>query len=282
MSSALSCVVLAALSTADIGVALTRRSGVSKPVAAARVGLVQSAIKLSGEVVDLTQCQGRLACLVKAARERKWTAMVTIETANVLSDAIVDVKLLQVEEDGRQVAAGNVQVVESALAAALDTRLDAVRRAVRALVEPTPVPLVTAPIEVRLPPPPPPPLERPTPPPPVVEVAAPEAPAGRPAARWVPLGVSLGVTVAGAVFMGLSAGAASRLKLDIFTTEAEINDVVASGRTYQTVGMVGLVAGGVLSVASLVLALAWPDAAVTPGAFWLQGGAGLAVAGSFP
>ena len=259
----------------DVGLALTKRSGVSKAVVSTRAGLVREKLQLTGEVQDLTSCQTRLPCLLKNARENKWTTLVTIETANVLGDAIIDVKVLSVEEDGREVARGNAQVAEKDLAGALEARLSDVKRALGPIAPTPPV----EPILVTTPPPPPPPVE---PAPSVATVSSRPPTETRPAARWVPLGISLAVTAAGGIALGASEGMANQLRTATPLDQVQIDALVSSGKTWRTVGLVGVIAGGTLTAASLILALVWPESRVSPSAFWLPGGGGLAVGGAFP
>ena len=261
-----------ALSSADVGVVLTKRSGVSKSVAAARAKLVAQHLKVTNEVEDLTACQTRLPCLLMTARAHQWATLVTVETANVLGDAIIDVRLLSVDEDGRELARGNAQVSEANLEKALVDRLDAVKQA----LWPTAPSRVPEAQTISLPPPA---REEPPLPPPLVATTQ-GAATVKPTARWVPLGVSLGVVVAAATCLGVSESMAERLRHGALS-QPTIDQLVGAGPTFRTLGAVGLAVGGALTVASLILALAWPQSPLPLSAFWLPGGGGLAVGGTF-
>ncbi len=266
----------------NVGLAVTKLSGVSKAEAARRAALVREKLQLV-EVLDLVACQNRLPCLLKEARGRQWTALVALETASVLGDAIVDVKVLSVEEDGRELARSNVQVAEARLGAALDERLSDVRRALAELTAPAPAPRVDPPppAEQRLESSPQPPTAS-APTPSAAARVTPEPPRGeRPAARWVPLGVALALGVLGAVGLGISESVAAQLRTARLD-QTQIDQLVASGDSWRTAGLVGVVGGGALAAASLILALAWPTAPVAPVAFWHSDARGLAFSGVFP
>ncbi|MCA2977462.1 MAG: hypothetical protein INH41_30120 [Myxococcaceae bacterium] len=280
MSLVFSALVTTALAAPDIGLALTKRSGVSKPVGVARARLVGSKLNLDGEPEDFTECQSRLPCVLKAARAKKWAALVTVETANVLSEGIIAVRLISVDEDGRQLAVGEARGPEESLDRNLDQGLLVMRSALRAMEEalaastrratpPDKMPLAD------LPPPPPPPT-------PSLTDRGPGAPGGRPPWRWVPLGVSLTLLAAGSVCLGLSEGAASRLRTQTPLDQSQVDGLVASGKSLQSIGLAGTIAGGVLTAASLVLALFWPDARASVSVFWAPGAGGLGLSGRLP
>ncbi|MCA2980260.1 MAG: hypothetical protein INH41_25285 [Myxococcaceae bacterium] len=282
-------VLTTAVASVDVGVALTKRMGVSEPVALARAAKVLAALRLSGEVVDLTYCRGRMSCLVKEARDRRWKGLVTVDTADVLKEALVDVRLLDLAGEGRLLADGTAQAGDAALGVTLEPRLEGVRKAIATLVAPSGPAVKTEPVPPPPPPPPPPPVvDAPVVDAPVVKTAsagAVVAPAavGPSSARWVPLGVSLGVTAIGGILFGLSAADAERLRdQPRFENLMEVDALVSRGKGLQTAGVIALVSGGVSTVASLVLAALWPQAEVKPAALWVPGGAGMAVTGGFP
>lgn len=278
--TSLGVVALAAVLAAgpQAGVALTKRSGVNRALALSRSEQVRTALgaALTAEQVeDLTACASKLPCLVKEARSRGWSALVAVETANILKEAIVDVRLISIDDDGRELARGNAQQLEQQLAATLPARLAAVRDELQRLAAPPrPVaekPVETTPVKEVVPPPPPPPV--------VVAVAPP--PEARPAGRWIPLGVSLGVLAAGGVCLGIARAQATQLATATLD-DGQIDALVSSGKTLQALGVGGLIGGGVLSAASLVLALAWPASTVAPSAVLEPGGAMFGLTGVFP
>lgn len=276
-------VVVAALLTAGppSGVVLGKRSGVNRALALSRADLVRESLGPPagpGPIEDLTSCANRLPCLVKAARGHGWSSMVVVETASILNDAIVDVRLLSIDDDGKELARANAQTPDSGLRAALPEKLAALKHALEQLAGPLepvkPVePVVTRPVE---------PLPATQPPPPTPPELVANGASSKPAARWVPLGVSLGVLAAGGICFGVGSDHARRLGTETFTSTEVIDSLVSSGKLTQRLGVAGLVAGGVLSVGSVVLALLWPDAKVAPAVTWLPGGGAFALAGVWP
>jgi len=289
VSPALTVALFALLSAGPTtGVAISKRSGVNRNLATARAELVRSQL---GEGVapvdDLTSCNAKRPCLVKAARERGWTALIAIETATVLDEGIIDVSLLSIDDDGKELAHVSEQAAEPKLAAALQRALPPLIAELKKL---TAAPVSTPPPTTTLKTPvvepvatvvepelrpidPPPPL-----PPVVVAEPAPE----RPAARWVPLGISLLVLAGGATSYGLSVRQADLLRSGTLRTDTEITAAVANGKLLQTLGVSGLIAGGALTAGSLVLALLWPEAKVTPAVTLAPGGGVFGVTGVWP
>ncbi|MFO0598620.1 MAG: hypothetical protein U0228_25155 [Myxococcaceae bacterium] len=249
------------------GVAVTRRSGVNARTSLAHAEAVKRVLGLAADtrVDDLTSCAGRLPCLVSAARERHWQYLVSVEAASVLDDAILNVVLLSIEEDGKKLAEATAQAPEATLDQQLAAPLAKVKQALEAALEPV---TVAGPTE-------PPPEVKPAqvlpPPPPVVPVAT--VSSSKPGARWVPLVPSLLITVGGAIAWGASAGIAAQLRTGTFTTDGSIDALVVQGKTLQALGVSGVIAGSALTAASLALALLWPDAPVVPVATLTAGGA---------
>lgn len=278
----MSAVLLSLLTAAPAaGIAITQRSGVNRTLALSRADAVRAELQSArlSPVEDLTSCAGKKPCLVKAARERGWSALVTVEAAAVLDEAIINVTLLSIDDDGRVYSSANVKGPAASVLDQLPDALKPMRAALDGLlgVVPPPAPPTTPPEPIVVArtepqPPPPPPL-----PPPVVV-----APAERPAARWVPLVASLAVTGAGAVCFGVSVGNAERLRSGSLMAN-EIDALVSSGKFLQTFGLSALIAGGAASIGSLALALLWPESApIKPTLSLAPGAAGVGLSGVFP
>lgn len=245
---------------------LTQRSGVNRTLALTRVELVRAELGAArlASVEDLTSCAGKKACLMKAARERGWTALITVEAAAVLDEAILNVTLLSIDDDGRAFSNATIKTSDARLAQELPSALRPMRVALDGLfgvvpVQPEPVakpepvvkpePIVKADPVVK-----PEPVE---PEPRVTTVAT------RPAARWIPFAASLGVTAVGGLCFGISVGQADRLRSAPDLKLDEIDGLVRSGKTFQTFGVAALIGGGIATVGSLALALLWPESPVT-------------------
>jgi hypothetical protein len=192
---------------------------------------------------------------------------VTIETATVLDEGIIDVALLSIDDDGKELSRVTEQGPEGKLGEAITKKLSSLVAELKKLTAP-PTTVSTPDPGLKTPPPQdtivtavePTPVDLPPPPPPPVVVAATPT---RSAVRWVPLGISVLVLAAGATCFGLSGGAADRLRSHTLM-EPQITETVASGKLLQTLGMAGLISGGVMTAGSLVLALLWPESNVTP------------------
>ena len=264
-------VVLAA--APPVGVVIGKRSGVNRNRALERAALVRDALQLdaSTPLEDLSSCRGNRLCLLKAARDRGWTAVVVLETASVLDDALVNVDGLSVDDDGQLLEHVAVQCAEGALAKALAGAVPALRAKLTALLTP---PVLPAPPVKTVEPPP-------VAPAPVVE-ALPrvEARAERSAVRWVPLAGSLAILATGAVCFGVSVDLARQLR-SFSVPEADIDRVAATGQALQTTGLIGLIGGGALGLASVVLAFLWPATPVQPVVSLQPHGAGLSLVGTF-
>jgi hypothetical protein len=266
------------------GVVLTQRSGVNRNLALSRAELVRAELGSArlGPAEELTSCNGKKPCLVKAARDRGWSVLVTVEAAAVLDDAILNVSLLSIDDDGRVFSTANLKAPAAKLEAELSSALKPMKAALEGLlgtrpVEPEPV-LKPAPkpdpvVQVEPPPPMPPLLETQ----PVV-TQTPE----RPAARWVPFASALAITVAGGICFGVSAAQAERLRSGS-PGESEIDSLVGSGKFLQTFGVAALIGGGALTLGSLALALLWPTPSVVkPSVSLLPGGGTFGLVGVLP
>ncbi|MCA3014407.1 MAG: hypothetical protein INH41_18645 [Myxococcaceae bacterium] len=131
MTLALALSAMTVLAVPDVGVALTKRSGVETPTAMARATAVSRALGLATGPADLTACQARLPCLMSEARTRKWETLATVETANVLNEALVTVRLYSVE-DSRELVRGSARGDEAALGPDIEQAVGKVRSALEA------------------------------------------------------------------------------------------------------------------------------------------------------
>jgi hypothetical protein len=102
-----------------------------------------------------------------------------------------------------------------------------------------------------------------------------------PLVRWLPGIVGGLALIGGGVSLGLSAGQADRLK-NGHLIEPAITDAATTGNLEQTLGVVGLAAGGALLATSIIWALVAPSSAVQVSAAPTHDGFALGVIGAFP
>lgn len=275
-------VALATLAaTPDLGVVIGKRSGVSAPVAMERAAAVRAALgpdSAAAPIEDFTECASKRPCLVSRAQPLGWKALIVVETATILSDSLVKVTVLSVDDDGREVANTSVQVPDDQLVAALSARFERVRAEVARLLpvaKPPPTsPTKTEPITSVVP------VTPPSVEPPRVDVSPP--PGGRPMARWLPAAGGVLLVGGGAIFFGLSRGMATRLETEVFVDAETPTGLARQGATFQTLGVALLVSGGVVTLGGVVLALLWPEATVAPVAVFTPHGASFGVSGRLP
>lgn len=275
-------VTLATLAgTPDLGVVVGKRSGVSAPVAMERAGAVRAALGpeyAAAPIEDFTECASKRPCLVTRAQPLGWKALVVVETATILSDSLVKVTVVSVDDDGREVATTSVQVPDDQLVLALSARFERVRAELARLLpvakpSPTP-PTKTEPITSVVP------VTPPTVAPPRVDISLP--PSGRPMARWLPAAGGVLLVGGGAIFFGLSRGTATRLQTEVFVDAETPTGLAREGATFQTLGVALLVSGGVVTLGGVLLALLWPEATVAPVAVFTPHGASFGVSGRLP
>ncbi len=275
------------------GVVLTKRGGVSRSDAVTRVSLVEKTLKayvpslLSGE--DASDCLGKLPCLVQLGRDKKWTALIGVETATVLQDVIVSVRAYSIDEDGKTIDSATVKSTDAGLEGALKAALVPMASKLKTMMQDaTPAvsqvpssPTVAATVPA---------LKTPD------VVKTPESPLGpaasdfsstaasptatrndvlaeqvkttssgsgiTPVARWAPLGISLVVLAAGGVSFALSKGDAAKLRAIADgrpnVSQVEIGAIAGRGNTLQTLGGIGLIGGSVATAGSLAFALLYP------------------------
>jgi hypothetical protein len=280
-----------------VGVVLSKRGGVSLNDANARVLMVEKALGVPASVsgFDLSECGGKIGCLVKFGREKNFAVLVAVETASVLDEAIVSVRAISVEEDGKLLDTASVKAPGSALDAALKTALMPMGTKLKERLAPQVVVAPPAPVA-----PPMPPTERGEDVKPVPRVAGADTaglPTTRvddgvrtatrtglsPIARWGPLGISLALVAAGGVSFGLSKGPATRLKNDTLN-DAQIDELASRGQTLQTLGLIGLIGGGVSAAGSLIFALIYPyeEQSVAVSGYAFGGNVGLTLSGRWP
>jgi hypothetical protein len=260
--------------TPTVGVTVGKRSGTSLKTALQRAEWVRDAALPQGPrpaITDASDCAGKRACLVAFARSQGVSLLVDVETATVLGDPVVSVVLLSIDEDGKALAQVLIESTEAALQAAISRGIgpiaDELSNQLEVPVAPRPA---LEPVVVTPPPPSPPPV-----------VEAPALKPGKPAARWIPLIVSATATVIGAGLFGASQGAANDLRFKTFDSESAIERTVAFGTWAEPAGLVTLAVGATASVASLLVAVLWPEAPVSAGPT-LGGGAAIVWSGAFP
>src|SRR5689334_19727218 len=105
---ALVLVVLAQSPQPKAWVALARKQGVAQAAASEQLADLSAQLSAAGVQLapagDVTSCQRKLACIVKAARAQGAQSVVLVELARVLEQEIVKVDVISVEEDGRKLA----------------------------------------------------------------------------------------------------------------------------------------------------------------------------------
>ncbi len=265
-------------------VVLSRRQGVAQPAAAAQLATVRDALVVGPDIAsqavgDLSKCQRKLPCLVKEARARGATLLVTVESARVVDEAVVKVDLLLVEEDGRKVESF---VAEGPSA----TILEVLGEKTRAVMAPAVRRAAGIPDPVVAPVPAPPPVTPPAPvasaaPPLVIAPAPPPANAGGSFVRWVP-GL-VGVAAAGAGVGTFLSAASERDRLSAGgLLSSEVRPLVEAGKLKETLGLGLMVGGGAAVVTSLIWVLAAPSAPATVTVAPNASGGTLVVGGTFP
>lgn len=232
------------------GIAIAKRSGVSEQVAHARAETLRGTLLAEFSrlpIEDFTGCKGRRPCIVDEARKRGWKAVILIETATIVDDALVNVTLVSVDDDGREFVKFSKKGPEADLPNALLDSSAELRAELQKFVK---VPVTIVP---------------PAPPTPTVDlVRPPPEVATRPVARWVPLGLGVITAGLGIVFAILSESAASDLRKSTFMSVTAANELAARGQTFQTTGGVLLGVGGALAIGGSLLGLLWPDSAAKP------------------
>ncbi len=146
-------------------VVLSKRSGVAtaralEVVAELRKRLVGGNVPV-GEVEDLSKCNGKKVCLLKAGLQQNAVSMVLVEVGAVLDSAIARVEVISVEEDGRSLGVvtheGPLRTLAEDLAGKATTVLLQPLRELHGIKDPEP--LAPPPIVV-VPPPPPMPAQK--------------------------------------------------------------------------------------------------------------------------
>lgn len=255
-----------------VGVVVSKRSGVSAPLATARATTVRDALGArfaEAPVEDFTQCGGKRPCLVNEARSRQWKALVLVETATILNEALVNVTVLSIDE-GREVAASSLQAADEQLARACAANFTRVRDELERLAPPPKAPdLVATPAPVE-------------PTPKLPQVAQPEPSMQKPFARWLPAAGGLVLAGVGAGLFIASKDVARRLDQDTFSETNTPRQLAANGQLLQSLGSGLLVAGSAITLGGVLLALLWPDAPVSPVTIISTRGASLGLVGVFP
>lgn len=263
--------------TPTSGVALSKTMSAERQDALALVELVRQALDVTAAVgpEDATSCAAKAACLAQLAVDKHWEAVVSVETASVLDEVLVSIRAYAAGEP-KVLAQARVQAPRAGLPAALRQALAPVSKAVSELHARAAAALAAKEAEA-------------------AEQAKREAallakrraeaarpPAWEPIARWLPVSLAALVAVGGGVSLALSEAQAQPLRARTLATPEAVQAAAQTGRTLQTLGVVGLAAGGTLFAATLVFALTWKGAApavvLTPHA---QGGV-VSLVGSWP
>lgn len=268
-------IVLALAASPAAGVALGKRAGLTTEAGQARAEAVRRALGpdyATLPIEDFTACASKRPCVLKEAAARGWSAVVLVETATVLTDALVNVTLLSVG-DGREVKRLSLQVPETKLADELARATSPTRDELAKLLRPTSV--VTAKVEPKPAAAPPEPT-----PAPIAEAKAVEG--ARPAARWIPAIVGGVAFATGVVLVSVSASYAARLERDVFSSPDEPTRLASAGAALQGVGWALAIGGGVVAVGGVLLSFVWPSPRVVPVVSLARDGGLVGVRGVFP
>lgn len=305
MTSLLLIALLAKPPPPEVGVVLSRREGVNKKIAAdvlaQCVGLLkQRGLAVATEPLDGLACQGKRPCVTALGKGAKLEAVVNVELASILDEAVMRAEVLSVDDDGKRVASASFEGRfgdRPALAATFEKLVPALleyttagraKKGGAAPPAPAPAaqpsapeparPVASAPAPTPAPTPTPTPVAAPTvapAPTPVVSAPATPPPSAPAAGKIVGLGLLItgGVALAvGGVFGGLALGSAQRVT-DLCPVRNMCFDpmattVYAAAQGQQTTGIILAAAGGALGVAGLIAFLASgpsaPSAALVP------------------
>lgn len=304
---------LGAAPPANVGVALTRREGVTKAQAQGVINATLETLREGGlgvaPLLDPGACGTKRTCLVGLARKKELEVLVVLEVANVIDDGVLRAEAVSVDEDGKRIALveyeGNlskladVRATLKKLVPQVQSTLNAAKAAAAAPVvaaapaaeparPPAPAPVVAAPAPQ--PPPAPAPVVTPAPavtaPAPASVAQAPQPSSGGSglSAVGVALLIAGGVGVAGAGLFGvLALGEAGKVDAlcPVRTKCSSLdsaNVFFDNAERWQTIGLVSLIAGSALAATGLVLLLAAPKDAPKASVWLRSDGAGILVA----
>ncbi len=253
-------------------VALARRQGIAATTANERLAELEAQLAAArvplAAAGDVTSCQRKLACIVKAARARGAQWVVIVEVARVLEQEIVKLDVVSVEEDGRRLASA---IYDGPAAQAREGMAEQVK----AKVLPALAPLIPAAPPPAAPPPAPAPAPEEKPDPVVIAPATP-APQPVPAPVIVtepppPPKHGFDLRVPGFIAAALGVGGlGTAVALGVLTLQqssvysercgmlAQCNDTAAlraydRAATFQDAGLAAAVTGAALLAAGLVL-----------------------------
>lgn len=265
MLTLLAALVLAQPAAPPTWVVLAKKSGLTAQAALGDVAVVREALDFAGlgtslAAADLTRCQKKLPCLLKAARKEQVRYLALVDAARVIDQAVVKVELLSVDEDGKKLEGFLLEAPVASTAPQLrgktsETLVPVLRQAL-GVVAPTPVE----------PPPPPPPapvaIATPPPAPPPAQVQAPAEPpraSGLRIVSYVVGGVGLAAAGVGA-FFGVQTLSAAQDRDRLCPPADQCDDprafsLDAQARQQQLLGFVVGGAGAALVATSLVLFL---------------------------